>query len=82
VPFPQLDTFPNALFGTSNNQNLGVHTALAATSETRTRLKDMSRIIRGALGAETREELLNDLAELGEAYEEGWESSSGSGGEE
>jgi hypothetical protein len=81
VPFPHLNTFPSTLFG-DVNQNLGIRASLAATSETRSRLKDIGRFIGTAIDVDTREALLNDLAELGEAYAEGWQSSSGSDAEE
>jgi hypothetical protein len=46
------------------------------SSETSSRLKDMSRVISRAIQVDTREALLNDLAELGAAYEHGWQSGS------
>jgi hypothetical protein len=81
VPFPQLDTFPRTLFG-NVNQNLGIRAQLAATSETKSRLQDIGRLIGTAIDVDIREALLNDLAALGEAYAEGWQSSSGSDAEE
>ncbi len=81
VPFPRLDAFPATLFGTAG-QTPGIRVALMTTSETSTRLKAMGHLISRAIEVDTREELLNDLAELGEAYEEGWQGSSGSGGDE
>lgn len=81
MPFPELDAFPHALFGTSE-EALGVRAALMTTSETKTRLKDMGHLISGAIGVDDREVLLNDLAELGEAYEEGWQIDSESGEDE
>jgi hypothetical protein len=75
VPFPQLDAFPDKLFGDSS-QGLGVRAALMTSSDTSTRLKDLSRVISRAIEVDTREALLNDLAELGAAYEEGWQSGS------
>jgi hypothetical protein len=81
VPFPELDAFPHALFGTSE-EALGVRAALMTTSETKTRLKDMGHLISRAIGVDDREVLLNDLAELGEAYEEGWQIDSESGEDE
>lgn len=78
VPFPHLDAFPNTLFETSE-QELGIRAALTTTSETGTRLKDLSHMISKAVEMDTREELMNNLAELREAYEEGWQIESGSG---
>lgn len=81
VPFPQLDAFPNTLFG-PYQQPLGICAALVATSETSARLKEMGQLISGAIDTDTREALLNDLAKLGEAYEGGWQSGSDSGEDE
>jgi hypothetical protein len=81
VPFPRLDAFPPTLLG-PYKQPVGICAALVATSETSARLKEMGQLIRSAIDTETREALLNDLAELGEAYEDGWQSGSDSGGDE
>lgn len=81
VPFPRLDTWPHTLFG-STGHSLGIRTTLTTNSDTQARLKDMGRTIRRAIDMEAREVLLNDLAELGEAYAEGWQSSSESGGDD
>ena len=78
VPYPQLDASPQALFGHSG-PNLGIRTALTTSSETRTRLADMGRQINRAIELDAREALLNNLAELGEAYAEGYQSSLDSG---
>lgn len=75
VAFPQLDAFPDTLFGNSS-QELGVRAALVSSSETSSRIKDLSRVISKAIEVETREALLNDLAGLGAAYEQGWQSGS------
>jgi hypothetical protein len=53
-----------------------------ATSETRIRLKDMGHLVSRVVEVDIREALLNDLAELGEAYAEGWQNSSDSGEDE
>lgn len=82
MPFPQLDTFPDTLFGGSSNLELGIGAALVASSETSTRLKDMGRMISRSIDVDTREALLNDLADLGAAYEEGWQNSSDSGSDQ
>jgi hypothetical protein len=81
VPFPELDTFPDTLFP-SRSPPLRIRAALVTTSETSTRLKDMRHLVSRAIEIDTREALLNDLAELGEAYEAGWQSSSDSGDDE
>ena len=78
MPFPQLDAFPDVLFGTAK-QALSIRAALVSTSETKTRLKDMARLISRWIEVDTREALFNDLAELGAAYEKDWQSSSDSG---
>lgn len=82
MPFPQLDTFPDRLFGGSSDLELGIGAALVASSETSTRLKDMSHLISRSIDVDTREALLNDLADLGAAYEEGWQHSSDSGSDQ
>jgi hypothetical protein len=75
VAFPQLDAFPDTLFGNAS-QELGVRAALVTNSETSTRIKGLSRMISRAIEVDVREALLNDLAELGAAYEQGWQSGS------
>jgi hypothetical protein len=81
VPFPQLDSSPHTLFSPSSS-DLGIRAALTTSSETRTRLTDMGLLISRALAVDAREALLNDLAELGEAYTEGYQSSLESGEDE
>lgn len=75
VAFPQLDAFPATVLGPSS-QSLAIRAALTTTSETSYRLRDMGQLIGRAIEVENRENLLNNLAELGEAYEIGWQSSS------
>lgn len=82
MPFPQLDTFPEKLFGSGSDQELGIGAALVTSSETSTRLKDMRHLISRSIEVDTREALLNDLADLGAAYEEDWQSSTDSGSEQ
>ena len=68
IPLPSVDTIPHTLFGPSR-QAVGIRASLATTSETNVRLRDMARSISRVIEVEHREALLNDLAELGEAYE-------------
>ena len=81
MPFPQLDAFPDTLFG-SSDQELGIGAALVTSSETSTRLRDISHLISRSIEVDIREALLNDLADLGAAYEDGWQSNSDSGGDQ
>ena len=48
------------------------------TSQTRDRIKDLKNFVSRVIQAEEKEALLNDLSEIGEAYQEGWESGSDS----
>ena len=75
--FPLLDTFPQSLFPrlASQSKALDVQAALATTSSTKTRLRDMREFISRSLKPEEREVLLSDLSELGEAYSHGWSDS-------
>ncbi len=81
VPFPQLDTAPLTPFS-EHGPNLGICTALATSSETGARLKDMGQLVSRVIEMDAREALLNDLAELAEAYTEGYQCDSESGDDE
>ena len=76
LALPRLDTFPPNLFDGAADQRLGVRTSLSTTSEMQSRLKDLSRLIARSVDQETRESLVNNLAELGEAYAVDWQSGS------
>lgn len=44
------------------------------TSSVTTRIKSIQSVIRKLVGIDEREALLNELGEIREAYEEGWDS--------
>ncbi|KAI9863321.1 MAG: mtDNA inheritance, partitioning of the mitochondrial organelle [Trichoglossum hirsutum] len=76
---PSLDSSPR-LFWSQEPQSahaedsLTVHTSLSMTSSVTTRIKSIQSVIRKLVGIDEREALLNELGEIREAYEEGWDS--------
>jgi hypothetical protein len=74
TPFPNLDTFPDpSLFSRLSDEhasNIRVQADLVTCSETGTRLRGMVDWVGRTVEVETREALLNDLAELAERYDE------------
>lgn len=74
LAFPELTSFPADMSNVVGGSSM--RTSLSTTSETQSRLKEMGRLIARSIELETRETLLNNLSELGEAYATGWQSGS------
>ncbi|KAL9618447.1 MAG: hypothetical protein Q9160_006825 [Pyrenula sp. 1 TL-2023] len=85
LEFPVIDSFPQDLITTAHAvKNFRVQATLKSTCKTRDRLRLIQRSIRGAIGFEEREALLNGLAEIGEQYQDGddIDDSSGTGNDD
>lgn len=76
--FPILDSFPRDLFPQSiqPGSTAAIRTALSSTSQIADRSKELQRLVNRVVTIEERETLSNGLGEIGEAYEEGWQSDS------
>ena len=55
---------------------MAVTAALSTTSRVSRRIKDLQKVTSRAVNLDEREALSNGLGEIGEAYEEGWQSGS------
>jgi hypothetical protein len=81
---PLLDSSPGLFCGQEPQSAhatgfLVVHTSLSTTSSVATRIKSVQSAIRGLVGLDEREAMSNELGEIREAYEEGWDSGSDEG---
>lgn len=81
LEFPVLDSFPSDLIRDQGpvGSTLGVDVALSATSTIGRDLKSLQQSIVRRVGVEEREDLMNGLSELSEAYHARWEADSDSG---
>lgn len=77
--FPLLDSFPRITNQTSAPFPLAVRTSLTVDTAVALHLKSLQRIANRIIAVDEREALSNSLAELAEAYEEGWDSGSDEG---
>lgn len=77
---PILSSFPRELFPQSNQAGstatAAIRAALSSTSQISDRTKALQRVVNRAVPIDERESLCNGLGEIGEAYEEGWQSDS------
>lgn len=87
LAFPLLDSFPRTLF-TARLAHVGsastvdVVAALSTNSRIADRIRGMRPVIRRIVSVDEREDLLNGLEGIGEAYLEGWDGGSDSGSDE
>lgn len=75
--FPFLSSFPSEIFlpASDNHHNIAVHTALSTTSIISAHIKSLGKGLgRGIMMLEEEESFANGLAQIAEAYEEGWQS--------
>ncbi|EEP82223.1 conserved hypothetical protein [Uncinocarpus reesii 1704] len=81
LEFPILDSFPPDLIRRQppGRSTLGVHVALSATSGIGKDLKNLQQVVGRRIAVEEREDLINGLNELSEAYQARWENDSDSG---
>ncbi|KAK2762095.1 mtDNA inheritance, partitioning of the mitochondrial organelle [Arachnomyces sp. PD_36] len=75
---PVLDSFPGNLFPhtVQDSPTASIRAALSSTSQISERTKTLQRLVNRAVPIDERETLSNGLGEIGEAYEEGWQSDS------
>ena len=77
--YPLLDSFPNIFSEWSEHtDSVAVHSSLSTTSKVAERVKSLQRVVGRMVGLDEREALSNGLGEIGEAYEDGWNSGSDS----
>lgn len=83
--FPLLDSFPK-IYTDKNGQprtdQVGVTTSLTTDSSVSAAMKELRATVSQSIGLSDREDLSNDIAELAEAYREGWSSGSDDGDDE
>ncbi len=74
--FPLLDSFPHIFTQTSMTPSLAINTSLSTDTAVALRVKNLQYVVSRAAGIPEREALSNSLAEIAEAYEDGWQSGS------
>ncbi|WQF75801.1 Putative misato Segment II tubulin-like domain, DML1/Misato, tubulin domain-containing protein [Colletotrichum destructivum] len=77
--FPMLDSFPEIYLDSSgepSTETFGVKTSLSTDTSVSAALKALRTAVSSSIGVEDREDISNELAELAEAYREGWSSGS------
>ncbi|KAK1975521.1 misato segment II myosin-like domain-containing protein [Colletotrichum cereale] len=78
--FPMLDSFPEIYLGSSSGEPsteaFGVKTSLSTDTSVSAALKALRTAVSSSIGVEDREDISNELADLAEAYREGWSSGS------
>lgn len=74
--FPLLSSFPLGIFlpASDNHHNIAVHTALSTSSIISAQIKSLGKELGRGMMLEKEESFANGLAEIAEAYEEGWQS--------
>ncbi|CRK13582.1 hypothetical protein BN1708_010875 [Verticillium longisporum] len=81
IAFPLLDSFPKIYTAQEKepNESVGVETCLSTDSAVSEAVDGLRTLTTPLLGIEDRENISNDLAELAEAYRDGWSSGSDDG---
>lgn len=81
LEFPILDSFPHDLVSGQGqtDSTIGVRAALSATTAIGDQVKELRKFVGRAVSATERENLVNGLGEIEEAYHDRWESGSDSG---
>ncbi|KAK2062492.1 misato segment II myosin-like domain-containing protein [Colletotrichum caudatum] len=77
--FPMLDSFPEIYLdrsGEPSTEPFGVKTSLSTDTSVSAALKALRTAVSSSIGVEDREDISNELADLAEAYREGWSSGS------
>ncbi|KAH6661651.1 dml-1 [Plectosphaerella plurivora] len=79
TPFPLVDSFP-AIYtsptGAPLSESAGVTTRLSTDTGVSNAVKELRSFVAASIGVEEREDLGNELAELADAYRDGWSSGS------
>ncbi|KAK7990938.1 Protein dml-1 [Apiospora arundinis] len=79
LSYPMLDSYPRIFRdkdGTQRRDSLSMRTVLSTDSSVMTRLRGLRTTVVRSIGLEDREDIGNELAEVAEAYKEGWSSGS------
>ena len=78
MQYPLIDSFPVSIFSQPSDcsATVPVYTSLSTTSRVSSRIKTLQKVVSRMVSLDEREALTNDLAEIGDAYVEGWESGS------
>lgn len=76
LEYPLLDSFPGIFTLRPYPTSVAVHSSLSTTSRISNRVKALQKTISKMADVDEREALVNGLGEIGEAYEEGWNSGS------
>ncbi len=76
MKYPLLDSFPSIFSVGADLTKVAIHTSLSTTSGVSSRVKTLQKLARQMANYDERENLSNGLGEIGEAYEEGWQSGS------
>lgn len=74
-----LDSFPEIYLdsnGELSTETFGVKTSLSTDTSLSAALKSLRTAVSSSIGVEDREDISNELADLAEAYREGWSSGS------
>ncbi|KAM0334058.1 hypothetical protein ACHAQA_001078 [Verticillium albo-atrum] len=82
APFPLLDSFPKIYTqedGSLATEPVGITTSLSTDSAVADAMNELRGLATPLLGVEDRENINNELAELAEAYKDGWSSGSDDG---
>ncbi|OLN81819.1 Protein DML1 [Colletotrichum chlorophyti] len=77
--FPMLDSFPEIYLDSSGNPStdtFGVRTSLSTDTSVSAAITALRTTVASSIGVEDREDISNELADLAEAYREGWSSGS------
>ncbi|KAL0930748.1 protein DML1 [Colletotrichum truncatum] len=77
--FPMPDSFPHIYrdaSGQPSTDAFGIKTSLSTDSSVSTAMRALRTTVASSIGLEDREDISNELADLAEAYREGWSSGS------
>ncbi|KAK7960862.1 misato Segment II myosin-like domain-containing protein [Apiospora saccharicola] len=79
LAYPMLDSYPRIFRdreGALRQDPISMRTVLSTDSSVMTRLRGLRTTVVRSIGLEDREDIGNELAEVAEAYKEGWSSGS------
>ncbi|KAK7918159.1 Bcdml1 [Apiospora marii] len=79
LAYPMLDSYPRIFRdkeGALRRDPISMRTVLSTDSSVMTRLRGLRTTVVRSIGLEDREDIGNELAEVAEAYKEGWSSGS------
>lgn len=75
LEFPLLSSFPSIVSRVSSpSHSVAIHSSLTTSTKISGRIKGLQALVCKIVAVEERENFSNGLGNLGEAYEEGWDS--------